>query len=201
MKKFKDYFDKLKEQLNNKRMGNLIIIFLFAVLLFVFAQYIPSGNNTSTSKDNQSQNSISQDGTSADIDGGYEASLQNELKDTLKMIKGVGNVEVMIYFESGYEKIPVFNSSDSVSTSEETDQNGGKRTTTQKNTGNNIVMANDGSNNDPFITKTLKPKITGVLVVAEGASDKTIASGITQAVMNLFNLQENNVKVYPMAKI
>ncbi len=198
--KFKDYLAKLKLQLNNKNTGNLIIIFLFAVLLFVFSQNIPSDKKTSSSKDMSSQNSIPQDVVSNDIDDGYEATLKNELKETLSMVKGVGDVEVMIYFESGYEKIPVFNSSDSVSTSEETDQNGGKRVTTQKNIGNNIVVANDGGSNAPFVVKTLKPKITGVFVVAEGASDKKVSQEITQAVINLFNLQENNVKVYPMAK-
>lgn len=198
--KYKDYLKKVKEQLNNKNTGNLIIIFLFAVLLFVFSAYIPSGEEVTSSDGVSSQNSMSQDVTSNNIDDEYEVSLKNELKETLSMVKGVGEVEVMIYFESGSEKIPVFNASDSESTSEETDQNGGKRITTQKNIGNNIVVANEGNNNAPFVIKTLKPKITGVIVVAEGAYDDDIALQITQAVINLFNLQENNVKVYPMAK-
>ena len=195
----KDFLDKVKEQLNNKKTGNLIIIFLFAVLLFVFSEYIPFNNNADSSKDVSSQNSVSQNVVSTNIDDEYEASLKYELKKTLSKVRGVGEVEVMIYFESGSEKIPVFNHSDSRSTSEETDQNGGKRITTQQNAGSDIVVANEGSNNVPFITKTLKPKITGVFIVAEGAYDKNIASQITQAVMNLFDLQENNVKVFPMA--
>lgn len=197
---FKDFLNKLKEQLNNKKIGNLIIIFLFAVLLFIFSEYIPSDNKANSSKDVSSQNSISQDVVNTDIDDEYEVSLKNELKETLSKVRGVGDVEAMIYFESGSEKIPVFNSSDSKSTSEETDQNGGRRITTQENVGSNIVVANEGSSNAPFVTKILKPKITGVIIVAEGAYDKNIALQITEAVMNLFNLQENNVKVFPMAK-
>ena len=106
---FKDFLNKAKEQLNNKKTGNLLIIFLFAVLLFIFSEYIPSGDKANSSKDVSSQNSISQNVVNTNIDDEYEVSLKNELEETLSKIRGVGIVDVMIYFESGSEKIPVFN--------------------------------------------------------------------------------------------
>ncbi len=195
--KFKDFINKLKEQLNNKNTGNLIIIFLFAVLIFVFSsEYFTTTKKTASSNMKTEESEIPFN----NIDNKYEESLKEELKETLSKVKGVGKVEVMIYFESGEEKIPVFNSNDSLSTSEETDTEGGERRTTQKNVGNTIVVANENGDNVPFVIKTLKPKITGVFIVAEGASDVNVEYKITQAVMNLFDIQENNIKVYPMAK-
>ena len=52
----------------------------------------------------------------------------------------------------------------------------------------------------PLIVKKNKPKVTGVLVVAEGAEDKVTEYRIRKAVTNLFDIPDNQVNVYPMKK-
>src|SRR3712207_8212610 len=46
--------------------------------------------------------------------------------------------------------------------------------------------------------ETKKPKITGILVVAEGAEDRMTECRIRKAVTDLFNVPDNKVNVYPM---
>jgi stage III sporulation protein AG len=128
----------------------------------------------------------------------YEERLSSKLKHILEQIDGVGNVEVMIYFESGEEHIPAINETDSNSVTDETDSNGGKRSIKQDNDGKTVVMLNEGEKTKPFITKTYEPKITGICIVAEGAENNVTELRISQAVVNLFNLQEEKVNVYPM---
>jgi stage III sporulation protein AG len=127
----------------------------------------------------------------------YESQLENKLKSTLEQIQGVGKVQLMIYFESGEESVPAVNINDSESLTVENDTGGGKRNITQKNDGRTVVMSNNGNTNEPLIVKKYKPIITGVVVVAEGSNEKITELRIRQAVINLFNLPENKVNVYP----
>ena len=130
----------------------------------------------------------------------YETAVQDRLKETLEKVDGVGKVEVMVSFESGEEQVPAVNINDSTSVAEEKDTQGGTRNTTQKNDGSTVVITNQGDKSEPLIVKTYKPKVSGVCVVAEGAEDKITELRISKAVINLFNIPENKVNVYPMKK-
>lgn len=130
----------------------------------------------------------------------YGEELNEKLKRILGLIDGVGRIESMIYFESGEQYVPAININNSISATEETDTNGGKRKINQNNDGKTIVTFNEKDRTKPLITETKAPKITGVCVVAEGATDKVTQLRIVQAVVNLFNLPENKVQVYPMKK-
>ena len=50
----------------------------------------------------------------------------------------------------------------------------------------------------PYILQTYKPKVIGIVVVAEGASDSKIKHEIEAAVSSLYALPANKVNVYPM---
>lgn len=130
----------------------------------------------------------------------YGEKLNKELKNLLGNIEGVGKIEAMIYFEAGEEKVPAINSNGSNSFTEETDTSGGKREINQNNNGDSVAVFNEGSDTKPLITTVKQPKITGICVVAEGAEDSITELRITRAVVNLFNLPEEKVQVYPMKK-
>ena len=51
---------------------------------------------------------------------------------------------------------------------------------------------------EPVILQTYKPKVTGVLVVAEGAKNSKTKADIEKAVTWLYNITANKVNVYPM---
>ena len=122
------------------------------------------------------------------------------LKSTLEQIDGVGKVEVMISFESGEEHVPAVNINDSTNTTQEKDNAGGTRNTTQKNNGSTVVTTSDGSKSEPLILKTYNPKVLGVCVVAEGAENKVTELRISKAVTDLFGISGDKVNVYPMKK-
>ena len=61
-------------------------------------------------------------------------------------------------------------------------------------------MENKNGQSAPLIVKTYKPKVVGVMVVAEGADDSKIKYEISQAVSNLYGLSLDKVNVYPMKK-
>ncbi len=59
-------------------------------------------------------------------------------------------------------------------------------------------MQNDSNTSEPFITKTYKPQITGIIIVAEGAKSNKITYDIQKAVSSFYNLSLDKVNVYPM---
>ena len=205
----------LKELFNNKKMSNdkknifnLAIVFLVGVLIIATVSFFKSYNNensVNTSKnlnDDSSKSTKQQSSTSSTQSKAedYEKSIQENLKNTLEKMDGVGKVEVMISFENGEESVPAVNITDSTNTTEEKDTEGGTRNTTQKNNGSTVVVTNDGSKSQPLIVKTYNPKVSGVCVVAEGAENKITQLRISKAITDLFGISEDKVNVYPMKK-
>jgi len=187
----------VKSKKSDKLLGNLVLMILVAVVIVLGSSFFKNTSSTSAALKQTDEDKIVKE---ANISGltDYESQLENKLKSTLEEIKGVGKVQLMIYFESGEESVPAVNINDSESLTVENDTGGGKRNITQKNDGRTVVMSNNGNTNEPLIVKKYKPIITGVCVVAEGSNEKVTELRIRQAVINLFNLPENKVNVYPM---
>ena len=195
--KDKNKTDKSKK--SDKILGNLVLIILVAVVIVLASSFFKAPKATSTVASDTQKEKVATPSTSTQTND-YETQLENNLKTTLEGIDGVGKVQLMIYFASGEESVPAVNVTDSKSTTLEDDTSGGKRNITQDNNGSTVVMSNNGSDNEPVIVKKYKPTITGVCVVAEGSGVKITELRIRQAVIDLFNLPENKVNVYPMNK-
>ncbi|MCB2359280.1 stage III sporulation protein AG [Clostridium estertheticum] len=192
-----------KSKKSDKLLGNILLLILVAVVIVLASSSFKSSKPTSTEQttiDTETQKNATAKVTNTAAVNDYEAQLESKLKLTLEGMEGVGKVQVMIYFESGEESVPAVNVNDSKSVTKEDDKAGGTRNITQDNNGSTVVMENNGSANEPLIVKKIKPIITGVCVVAEGSGVKITELRIRQAVINLFNLPENKVNVYPMNK-
>lgn len=195
---------EISKLVKNKRFTNCLIALLVVIFLWLaISAFSGGGSNDYKSSDNApigAKEVTSTDGemTSKELLN-YEEKQQQELKEILSQIDGVGKVTVKIYFESGEVKVPLEDTTTQVSETQEEDRDGGTRVTTSQSDSTKTVMSSNGSNNEPFITKVYKPEITGVLVVAEGAQSDKITYDIQQAVSSLYNLSFDKVKVYPMA--
>lgn len=192
----------------SKKTNNLIVLALVGVCLLLVGSLFKDQEKMPTLSENKNQDNVAivnekkseenNNSEKKDDKDAYKEKVQNELISILEKIEGVGKVEAMIYFQGGEEYVPAVNENDSKSTTEEIDNQGGKRNVTQENGGSTVVMSNDSGKTEPLIVKTYNPKITGICVVAEGAGDKITELRVRQAVTNLFALEEEKVQVYPM---
>ncbi|GAA0115935.1 stage III sporulation protein AG [Clostridium senegalense] len=199
--------DENKKEIKPKgKMYNLLILFFIGVALLFMGSFFKQnsqseimGNKNSSDITSTVKEENEEKATEAAMEiSSYKEKVQGELISILEKIDGVGRVEAMIYFESGEEQVPALNVNDSKSNTTEKDTVGGERSINQENGGTTVVMSNEGSKTEPLIVKTYNPKITGICVVAEGASDKITELRVRQAVTNLFDLEEEKVQVYPM---
>ncbi|WP_297992056.1 stage III sporulation protein AG [uncultured Clostridium sp.] len=202
--------DKLNEEINklmkNKKFVNCLLVLLVIIFLWLaVSNFI--GDDSSLVKGNSENKPIGAKEVLGQEEEGvttskelldYETEQKEKLENILSKIDGVGEVVVDIYFESSEVKVPATNSNTQNSETKEEDNNGGTRLTKQETGGETVVMKSNSSTSEPFITKTYKPQITGVLIVAEGAKSSKITYDIQKAVSSLYNLSLDKVNVYPM---
>lgn len=200
--------DKLKKELTKilgqKSLKNLIAVCLVLAFILI-ATNVLSPNSKSLSNNKLSSTTVQENVDNSEVtnkedEKNYEEKQKTDLKNILKKMNGVGDVEVMMSFENGEEKVPAYDKSTQKSTTEETDNQGGKRVNNQNTDGSTIVMTTSDGNNEPFILKTYKPKIIGVIILAEGAENSKTKYEIEQAVSKLYNLSLDKVNVYSMKK-
>lgn len=128
----------------------------------------------------------------------YEREQEEKLRALLSAMDGVGEVEVMLTFLSTGEQVVEKDEPVSRANTVEKDSEGGSRTVTQYEKGDTSVFRSETG--EPFVVKTIYPRVEGVLVVAEGAGDGTINRSITEAVQALFGVEAHRVRVLPMGK-
>lgn len=126
-----------------------------------------------------------------------EQSLENKTKEILEKIVGVGAVDVLVTIDSTEETIVQRNMKDTQELTEETDADGGKRNITQYSRDGQIVTYEASGKEQPIITKKIKPKVRGVLIVARGAENKTVKGLIVDAVEKGLNVPAYRISVVP----
>lgn len=184
---------------SKKIMMNLVIILLCGVLLILIGDIAGNlGNKKQATKVNSIEvnNNIPKDVISSN----YEESIKQELIDTLTEIDGVGKISAMVYFQGGSETVPAININNSDKKTEEKDNNGGTRVTTENDKNQSIVLVNVAGESKPFVVKQYNPSIGGVVIVAEGATNYIIKERLLIAVKTALNLPSNKVSIMPMKK-
>ncbi|UUZ79563.1 hypothetical protein LJK88_31160 [Paenibacillus sp. P26] len=92
----------------------------------------------------------------------YEEAYQNQLKEILTKIVGVGEVEVLVTIDSTEETVVERNTKETQQTTNEKDQHGATRHITDINRDGEVVLYEvSGGGKRPLVTKTIKPKIRG----------------------------------------
>lgn len=111
----------------------------------------------------------------------YVNDLETRLKNTLSKVDGVGKVSVVITVDSGME---------TVLASKTTTTGTGEKTVVEETP---LVV-----NGKTVVIKELYPKITGVLIVAEGAKSIAVMNRIQQATTSLLNISAGQIEILSM---
>ncbi|MFB9325336.1 stage III sporulation protein AG [Paenibacillus aurantiacus] len=126
-----------------------------------------------------------------------ERPLESRLKDILEKIVGVGEVDVFVTVDSTEESVPGRDESESQDVTSEKDKNGGSRNITSITRDGTIVIYETADGKKPFIVKTIKPRIRGVMIVAKGAENLTVRRLLLDAVQKGLDVPQNNISVIP----
>lgn len=130
----------------------------------------------------------------------YEQQLELRLKELLSHVEGVGEVEVMIVLKSSEEKVWRTDRNSSLSSTKETDSNGGTRDVRNQEISEDTILTGSGGGEGPLLEKELKPEIGGVVVSATGGGSPVIQAEISAAVEALFDVPSHKIKVLKRAE-
>ncbi|MGL5634942.1 MAG: stage III sporulation protein AG [Sarcina sp.] len=195
-KSFEKLINKLKK---DKKLFYLVVGLLVLILLAFSLSYLGEIGNISKSEKGNIIGSANSNTTDLPkINYEYEKEETENLKNILSKIKGVGEVEVNLRFAGSEVMVPAKDSNSKERTTEEIDSEGGKKSNSEINDDDKVVMQNGSKGNSPFILETKKPEVIGVMVVAQGAADSEIKYEISKAISNLYNISLENVSIFAM---
>lgn len=201
IEKFKNIFNKNIFNKNNKKLGeNLVILMIIGVIIIIAGGTLFGGKKEDGSKvDNAESEKLE---TLARAEKSDETkSLESKVEEILSQINGVGEVKVLITYESGTEIVPFTNIKRSDDIIDEQDSAGGTRKSNQSSYESSIAYEEEGSGvKKPIIVKEMYPKAKGVVVVADGGSDLTVRESLLKAVQVLLDVPVHKIQIYERKK-
>lgn len=163
----------------------LVAVFAVAVVLIFFGTGWFGGTSTDSGSDD--------DYISA---SDYCAQTEARLSRILSSVKGAGDVEVMINFESTPERILAYIISVNANKSAGGDANYNEtdnRTETPQ-------ILNVNGKQVPLVLKELAPKVTGIIIVSQGADNIKTKVDLINAAAILLDISRENIIVLTMNK-
>lgn len=193
------FFQKIKNIFNNKekRMENLISFLIILVITLIVINKIIKEDDTSKEMNDYKNEAGVELATSKSVsqNNNFSNEFEKKLENILEKINGVGKVSVLLTYSESSSIVPIYNTSQSTSTTEEKDTSGGVRTVISEDNKKDIIT--DASSN--IVTeKQVMPKIEGAIITAQGANDSNIKSNIISAVEAVTGLANHKIQVFEM---
>lgn len=192
-----NFFGRIKNMFNNKekRIENLIsFLIILVITLIVINKILKQDNNNKESVDYTNEIGVEL-ATSNYSSGSISSEFEKKLENILGKINGVGKVSVLLTYSESSSIVPIYNTSQSTSTTEEKDTSGGTRTITSEDNKKDVIT--DSSSN--IVTeKQIMPKIEGAIITAQGVKDSNTKANIISAVEAVTGLANHKIQVFEM---
>lgn len=166
----------------NKQVKTVLIVLFFSVVALIILNSSNGLKLSNTSKENNGSYMTSLE---------YCEKLELKLVEVLKNIDGVGNISVMVTVESSPEIKIASNSDEKTNTV----SNSAGTTTTSTSLQKPIIINSSGEDSAMVLYEIL-PKVTGVVVVADGAKDIRVKMDLFNAIQALLGVSNNNIQIY-----
>ena len=192
-----------RKEIKKLKKDQLLILLLFGVLLLVIAIPADRGREKKSRAEEASDSDDTLKGTEQSFsESSYERQQEERLKEVLQKVEGVGRVEVMITLRSSSEKVVEKDAPSRSQRVEETDSQGGSRTT-QENEREETTVYEEGEDGKrtPYVVQELEPVVEGVIVIAEGGGNAAVKQNILEAVEALFPVEAHKIKIMNLKKI
>ena len=112
----------------------------------------------------------------------YTLEMENKIADLCSRVKGVSNVKVSLYFDSGFETVYAYN--------EES-----KMTTNGLNSEKKYVTVGSGNDESMVCIVEKMPNICGVAIVCHGGGNSLIANELINLISSAYGVPKNKIYV------
>lgn len=168
-----------------KKTQYLAVLLVVAIILAIYFSSLDTGGAKKT--DDKAEAGAPAETISSDTE------MEDRLKRVLSKVDGVGDVDVIINYESTAERVPAFSEDRQVSKSDSQDTS--SETTSEKS---DIATIQGNGASEALIVKENQPEVRGVIVVAQGAEDISVRMNLLNAVTTLLNVSADKVEILKM---
>jgi stage III sporulation protein AG len=185
----------------------LLLVLLFGAAIMLISNFffndktgnndLPVLKNADAKLTNEDVPAFGQKVKQNDLISSYEQAYEQQLKEALEGIKGVGDVTVVVNVDATEKKVLEKNSKTQTQSTDETDREGGKRKVEDSSKEDQLVIIREGERETPIVVETKKPAVRGVLVVAKGADNIQVKKWIIEAVTRALDVPSHRVAVMP----
>ncbi len=200
-------FNKILEKYHLEkwfRRDNLIVLVLAGILLIVIT--LPTKDTIDIQKSEEpGQTEVKEAAGSENAEEvdyldiyEYTAYLEKKLEQMLVKIDGAGNVSVMITLEASAKQIVEKEETLSRNNTSESDSEGGNRSIYEIDTGQQTVYYKSDNAQIPYVSQTILPEISGVLIVAQGARSASVKKSMVEIAQALFGIEAHKISVVSM---
>ena len=187
---FKDLWEGGKEG-KNKNLLLLILLILGIILMFSSSFWGPSSEKTPSQLQ---PGALIPESPKDD----YEKELVKSLQAVLEQIEGISKVEVFINFETSGESIFALVQNESSRETIENDSEGGPREINEIDLNQEYVLLRDaGGSEKPLLISENMPRLSGILVVAQGMENSLLRLRVVRAIQSLLDLPVHRIAVLP----
>lgn len=160
----KDQSSILKDQ---KSVIILVILAVIGICLLI----LPEGFKTESNMDDNEERLST-----------YAKNLENKIAELCSKVKGVSNVSVSVYFDTGFETVYAFD--------EES-----KATSNGINSEKKYVTIGSGNDESMVCVVEKMPTICGIAIVCTGGGDKMISRELISMISSAFGVPSNKIYV------
>lgn len=191
--------NKLFEILLNKSgKEKITIVVLIGVLLLIIA--LPQSGSAEDTQSDKTGAYVTDSGTQTGLEGrDYEEYIEKKLVNALASVDGVGEVRVAVTIKTTGENVLAKDQEYSSSSLNETDNGGGVRKQDSESRKESYIYIDAGDGESPYVIRQDMPTVEGVIVVAKGGGDGSVAAEITAAVEALLDVPAHKIKVLKMS--
>ena len=130
-----------------------------------------------------------------------EEKISKKLCEMLRQVEGAGRVEASVRLSGSTREEYAVNTTTGKKTTQERDQTGGTRLTTEDTSSGQLVMNRSGTGGEqPVVEREAAPQVAGVLVVAEGASEARVKAKLFEATRVALGIEPQKIMVLPMER-
>ncbi len=186
----------LNKSLEGRKRSYLLLALLFLGIILMLAGSIFSPSKKIPATDYRKTGDDAGDFVA--VVNLYEKDLSQSLQQVLEHIDGISRVEVFINFAGTKESIFGLTHEESSKQTAESDREGGQREVLEKNCKEDYVLLREaGGGERPLLLSENMPRITGILVVAEGAENSFLRLEVVRAIQGALHLPVHRIAVLP----
>ncbi|MEG1547803.1 MAG: hypothetical protein RR232_01930 [Clostridia bacterium] len=184
----KKLIGKLAETMKkNKRVELMVYGALIALGVLLFASTMKPNNNPKITEQQPTSDEVARS----------ERDMEDRLENVLSSIRGAGNVEVMIMYDTGTQIVPAMSVDTQTSTSQTVNNDTQTVNENQVQSQKPLTTTQGGAGQAVILTQK-QPAIRGVIVIAQGAADVTVRVSLKRAVQTVMGVEPECVEVFEM---